>query len=60
MNVDSRGIPNVEGVTGSSVGSKETEMAQYMLLLHQVPNYNMDLPREKMLEMTRRYMAWAD
>jgi hypothetical protein len=30
-----------------------------MLLLHQVPNYNMDLPREKMLEMTRRYMAWA-
>jgi hypothetical protein len=39
---------------------KEIDMAQYMLLLHQVPNYNMDLPREKMLEMTRRYMAWAD
>ena len=35
-------------------------MGQYMLLLHQVPNYNMDLPREKMLEMTKRYMAWAD
>ena len=35
-------------------------MAQYMLLLHQVPNYNTDLPREKMLEMTKRYMAWAD
>jgi hypothetical protein len=35
-------------------------MAQYMLLLHQVPNYNMDLPREQMLEMTKRYMAWAD
>ena len=35
-------------------------MAQYMLLLHQVPNYNMDLPREKMLEMTKRYMAWAE
>lgn len=35
-------------------------MSQYMLLLHQVPNYNMDLPREKMMEMTRRYMAWAD
>ncbi len=35
-------------------------MAQYMLLLHQVPNYNIDLPREKMLEMTGRYMAWAD
>ena len=35
-------------------------MAQYMLLLHQVPNYNMDLPREKMLEMTKRYMSWAE
>jgi hypothetical protein len=35
-------------------------MAQYMLLLHQVPNYNADLPREKMIEMTKRYMAWAD
>ena len=35
-------------------------MAQYMLLLHQAPNYNMDLPREKILEMTKRYMVWAD
>jgi hypothetical protein len=35
-------------------------MAQYILLLHQAPNYNADLPREKMLEMTKRYMAWAD
>jgi hypothetical protein len=35
-------------------------MAQYMLLLHQAPNYNMDLPREKMLEMTKRYMTWAE
>src|SRR5882757_5382493 len=35
-------------------------MAQYMLLLHQAPNYNMDLPREKMLEMTKRYMSWAE
>src|SRR5262252_8421349 len=35
-------------------------MGQYMLLLHQVPNYNTDLPREKMLEMTKRYMAWAE
>jgi hypothetical protein len=34
-------------------------MAQYMLLLHQAPNYNMDLPREKMLEVTKRYMTWA-
>jgi hypothetical protein len=31
-----------------------------MLLLHQVPNQNMDLPREKMLEMTKRYMTWAE
>jgi hypothetical protein len=31
-----------------------------MLLLHQVPNYNMDLSREKMLEMTKRYMSWAE
>ena len=35
-------------------------MAQFMLLLHQAPNYNTDLPREKMLEMTGKYMAWAD
>ena len=35
-------------------------MAQYMLLLHQAPNYNLDLPREKMLEMTKRYMSWAE
>lgn len=35
-------------------------MAQYMLLLHQVPNYDMDLSREKMLEMTKRYMSWAE
>ena len=35
-------------------------MNQFILLLHQAPNYNMDLPREKMLEMTKRYMAWAD
>ena len=35
-------------------------MSQYMLLLHQAPHYNMDLPREKMMEMTKRYMTWAD
>jgi hypothetical protein len=40
--------------------AKEIVMAQFMLLLHQVPNYNTDLPREKMLEMTKRYMAWAE
>jgi hypothetical protein len=35
-------------------------MAQFMLLLHQAPNYNVDLPREKMMEMTKRYMVWAE
>lgn len=35
-------------------------MSQYILLLHQAPDYNMDLPREKLLEMTKRYLAWAD
>jgi len=40
--------------------TKEIDMAQYMLLLHMAPNYNADLPREQMLAMTKRYMAWAD
>ena len=35
-------------------------MGQYMLILHQVPNQDVDLPREKMLEVTKRYMSWAD
>jgi hypothetical protein len=35
-------------------------MAQFLLMLHQAPAYNSDLPREKMMEMTKRYMAWAD
>ena len=35
-------------------------MAQFLLMLHQAPNYNTDLPREKMLEMTKRYMTWAE
>lgn len=35
-------------------------MAQYLLLLHHAPDYNADLPREKLMEMTKRYMAWAD
>lgn len=38
---------------------KEIDMAHYMPLLHQAPNENRDLPREKMMEMIRRYMAWA-
>lgn len=35
-------------------------MAQFMLLLHQVPNYTDDLPREQMQQIIRRYMAWSD
>ncbi len=35
-------------------------MAQFLLMLHQSPSYNSDLPREKMMEMTKRYMAWAE
>ena len=35
-------------------------MAQFLLLLHQTPTYNTELPREKMMEMTRKYIAWAD
>jgi hypothetical protein len=35
-------------------------MAQFMLLLHSAPNYTADLPREKALEITKRYMLWAD
>ena len=35
-------------------------MAQFMLMLHQAPHYNVDLPREKMMEMTKRYIAWRD
>jgi len=35
-------------------------MAQFLLLLHSAPNYAADLPREKMMEMTRKYIAWAD
>ena len=27
-------------------------MTQYLLLLHQVPNYNADLPREQMMELS--------
>jgi hypothetical protein len=39
---------------------EEIDMAQFMLMLHQAPNYNVDLPREKMMEMTKRYIAWRD
>jgi hypothetical protein len=35
-------------------------MAQYMLLLHQAPGNTADLPRDKMMEVIRRYSSWAD
>ena len=35
-------------------------MAQYMLLLHQGPGNMSDLPREKMMEVVRRYYTWSD
>ena len=35
-------------------------MAQYMLLLHQDPGNMADLPREKMMEVVKRYYLWSD
>ena len=35
-------------------------MAQFMLLLYQAPKYNVDLPREQMMEMTKRYIDWRN
>jgi hypothetical protein len=35
-------------------------MAQYMLVLHQVPNYTQNLSREALMEMIKRYMTWSD
>ena len=35
-------------------------MAQYMLLLHRLPVTNAELPPGKLLELTRRYYAWAE
>src|SRR5690348_3066177 len=46
--------------TTPSPTREEIDMAQFMLMLHQVPHYNVDLPREKMMEMTKKYMAWGD
>ena len=34
-------------------------MAQYMLLLHQGPGNMADLPREKMMEIVKRYYTWS-
>jgi len=35
-------------------------MAQYMLLLHQLPATNAALPPETMRDVVRRYYAWAE
>lgn len=35
-------------------------MAQYMLVLHQDPGNMADMPREKMMEVVRRYYTWSD
>jgi len=35
-------------------------MAQYILLLHQQPGNTANLPRDKMMEMIRRYSSWSD
>jgi hypothetical protein len=35
-------------------------MSQYMLLLHQAPGNTASLPRDKMMEVIRRYSSWAD
>lgn len=34
-------------------------MAQFMLLLHQGPDNMADLPREKMMEVVKRYYTWS-
>lgn len=34
-------------------------MAQFMLLLHQGPGNMADLPREKMMEVVKRYYTWS-
>jgi hypothetical protein len=43
-----------------AVTFQEVDMAQYMLLLHRLPSTNTDLPAGKVMELTRRYYAWAD
>jgi hypothetical protein len=37
---------------------EEIDMTQYMLLLHQGPGNMADLPREKMMEVVKRYYTW--
>jgi len=42
-----------------AVATQEIDVAQYMLLLHQGPGNMADLPREKMLEVVKRYYSWS-
>jgi hypothetical protein len=42
-----------------AVATQEIEMAQFMLLLHQGPGNMADLPREKMMEVVKRYYTWS-
>jgi hypothetical protein len=35
-------------------------MTHYMLLLHQGPGNMADLPRDKMMEVVKRYYTWSD
>jgi hypothetical protein len=39
--------------------TQEIDMTQYMLLLHQGPGNMADLPREKMMEIVKRYYTWS-
>jgi hypothetical protein len=40
--------------------NQEVDMAQYMLLLHQLPDTNAALPPAVMTDVVRRYYAWAE
>ncbi|OFX03476.1 MAG: hypothetical protein A3D94_11290 [Alphaproteobacteria bacterium RIFCSPHIGHO2_12_FULL_66_14] len=42
-----------------AVATQEIDMAQFMLLLHQGPDNMADLPREKMMEVVKRYYTWS-
>jgi hypothetical protein len=46
-------------VADKTVATQEDDMAQYMLLLHQGPGNMADLPREKMMEVVKRYYTWS-
>lgn len=54
-------MPDVYEATAGdlAVATQEIEMAQFMLLLHQGPGNMADLPREKMMEVVKRYYTWS-